>query len=44
MIMDRPPESTAFVANSRAIRIPASAGTLVIDACQAGVNGRVASS
>ena len=44
MIMERPPDSTALVANSRAIRMAASAGTLVIDACQAGVKGRVASS
>ena len=37
MIIDRPPESMELVANSRAIRIAASAGTLVISACQAGV-------
>ena len=44
MIIDRPPESTAFWANSRAMRIAASAGTEVISSCQAGVYGVAASS
>ncbi len=44
MIIDRPPDSSALVANSRAIRMQASAGTLVISSCQAGVYGLVASS
>ena len=44
MIIERPPDSSAFVANSRAIRMHASAGTQVISACQAGVYGVSASS
>ena len=39
MIIDRPLESAAFCANSRAIRATACAGTPVIDSCQAGVYG-----
>jgi hypothetical protein len=37
MIMERPPESIAFCANSRAIRAAAGPGTPVIDSCHAGV-------
>ena len=44
MIMDRPWDSSELFANSRAIRMQASAGTLVISACQAGVPGVAASS
>ena len=44
MIMDRPSDSSELCANSRAIRMHASAGTLVISACQAGVYGLDASS
>ena len=44
MIIDRPWTARRCAANSRAIRMHASAGTLVISACQAGVYGAVASS
>ncbi len=37
-------ESSAFCANSRAIRAAAWAGTPVMASCQAGVYGAVASS
>lgn len=37
MTMERPPESRALLANSRATRITASAGTEVICSCHAGV-------
>ena len=43
-IIERPFESSAFCANSRAIRAAADAGTPVIASCQAGVYGAVASS
>jgi hypothetical protein len=44
MIMDRPLDCSALLANSRAARMHASAGTLVISACPAGVYGVVGSS
>ena len=44
MIMDRPPDSSALRANSRAMRMHCSAGTFVRSACQAGVYGVSASS
>jgi hypothetical protein len=44
MIMERPLDCSALVANSRAMRMQAWAGTLVISACQAGVYGVVGSS
>ena len=44
MIIERPPESIELVANSRATRIAASAGTPVISACHAGVYGVLTSS
>ena len=37
MIIDRPLDSSALRANSRAIRMQACAGTEVISSCQAGV-------
>ncbi len=43
-IIDRPPESSAFWANSRAMRAAAVPGTPVMASCQAGVYGAVASS
>jgi hypothetical protein len=43
-IIDRPPESSALQANSRATRTAAAAGTEVIACCHAGVYGWVASS
>jgi hypothetical protein len=44
MIMDLPLNCSEFAANSRAIRMHASAGTLVISARQAGVYGELESS
>jgi hypothetical protein len=43
-IMDRPRDSSALRANSRATRAAAAAGTEVIASCQAGVPGDAASS
>jgi hypothetical protein len=37
MIIERPPESSAFCANSRPIRSAWAAGTPVISSCHAGV-------
>ena len=44
MIIDRPPDSSALCANSRAIRITWEALTPVIGSCQAGVYGLASSS
>jgi len=44
MIIDRPPESSAFCANSRPMRAAAAAGTPVISSCHAGVPGVAGSS
>jgi len=44
MIIDRPLDCSALSANSHATRIHASADTLVISACQAGVYGAAGSS
>jgi len=43
-IIDRPRDSSALRANSRATRAAAAAGTEVIASCQAGVPGDAASS
>jgi hypothetical protein len=43
-IIDRPWDSSALRANSRATRAAAAAGTEVIASCQAGVAGEAASS
>ena len=43
-IIDRPLDSSALRANSRATRAAAAAGTEVIRSCQAGVPGADASS
>ncbi len=43
-IIDRPPDSSALRANSRAMRAAVDAGTEVIVSCQAGVHGSSASS
>ena len=37
VIIERPPDSSALAANSRAIRVTVSAGTEVISSCHAGV-------
>jgi hypothetical protein len=37
MIIERPPESSAFCANSRPILLAAAAGTPVNGSCHAGV-------
>ena len=44
VIIERPPDSSAFAANSRATRVTVSAGTEVISSCQAGVYRLAASS
>ena len=44
MIIERPPESIAFCANSRAMRAAATPGTPVMVSCQAGVYSASASS
>ena len=43
-IIERPRDSSALRANSRAIRAAAAAGTPVTCSCQAGVYGAAASS
>ncbi|CPU65200.1 Uncharacterised protein [Mycobacteroides abscessus] len=44
MIIERPPESSAFCANSRPMRVAAAAGTPVNRSCHAGVAGVASSS